>query len=139
MLYHFYDYCIIGGSRSQCEEHDGPRAFPFSALFAPTALTKGLVLLFLQAKPAKTAKLDQKWSAKPASMQGTGSMGKPYHTRFLSKRRMTNKDQQSTTYCREAARHDSQHRYPQPGFAGTVCKAGCTLRYHQRHRRNCPQ
>ncbi len=44
------------------------RAFPFSALFAPTALTKGLVLLFLQASPAKTAKLDRKWPAKQASM-----------------------------------------------------------------------
>ena len=53
------------------------RVFPFSALFAPTALTKGRVLLFLQAKPAKTAKLYRKWPAKQARMQGKGRMGKP--------------------------------------------------------------
>src|SRR6266700_8150543 len=53
------------------------RAFPFSALFAPTALTKGLVLLFLQEKPAKTAKLDRRWPAKQARMQGKERMGKP--------------------------------------------------------------
>jgi len=43
---------------------DDGRAFPFSARFAPMALTKGLVVLFLQASQA--------------SMQGKGSMGKPW-------------------------------------------------------------
>jgi len=55
----------------------GIRAFPFSSLFAPTALTKGIFLLFLQEKPAKTAKISRKWPAKQARMQGKERMGKP--------------------------------------------------------------
>ncbi len=53
------------------------RAFPFSVLFAPTALTKGLCLLFVQAKPAQTANIDRKWPAKQASMQRKERMGRP--------------------------------------------------------------
>jgi hypothetical protein len=42
------------------------RACELSVLFAPTALTRGMFLLVLQAAPAKPAETYRKWPAKQA-------------------------------------------------------------------------
>jgi hypothetical protein len=65
------------------------RAFPFSLLFAPTALTKDIFFCFWPATPPKTAKIYRKWPAKQARMQAKKRMGMPYSLPRGASRRCT--------------------------------------------------